>query len=87
MRGCPVLLEVKIPDVSSELRKQPPMQQIQRLVYVNHVNSDEALVARIAVEAGDIRGVPGLFANFGQSLRRRCETCIFVGGHFFEQCL
>ncbi|GFU01871.1 uncharacterized protein TNCV_1523691 [Trichonephila clavipes] len=34
------------------------------------VDSDEALVARIAVVAGDIREMPGVFANVRQSLRR-----------------
>ncbi|GFT28263.1 uncharacterized protein TNCV_645891 [Trichonephila clavipes] len=41
-------------------------------VYTSPVDSEEALVARIAVVAGDIREMPGVFANVQQSLRQRC---------------
>ncbi|GFT54691.1 uncharacterized protein TNCV_958751 [Trichonephila clavipes] len=36
---------------------------MKSLVYASPVDSDEALVARIAVVAGDIRKMPGVFAN------------------------
>ncbi|GFT97008.1 uncharacterized protein TNCV_5107901 [Trichonephila clavipes] len=57
------------------------------LVYAGPVDSDEALVARIAIVAGDIREMPVVFANVRQPLRRRCETCFFAGGLSFEQFL
>ncbi|GFU26697.1 hypothetical protein TNCV_1837781 [Trichonephila clavipes] len=41
------------------------------LVYASPVYSDDALVARTAVVAGDIREMSGVFANVRQSLRRR----------------
>ncbi|GFS75576.1 uncharacterized protein TNCV_3425211 [Trichonephila clavipes] len=44
------------------------------LVYASPVDSDEALVARIAVIAGDIRKITGIFANVRQSLHRWCEV-------------
>ncbi|GFS69162.1 uncharacterized protein TNCV_4010161 [Trichonephila clavipes] len=60
---------------------------MKSLVYASPVDSDEVLVAKIAVVAGDIWEMPGVFANVRQSLRRRCEACIFVGGRSFEQFL
>ncbi|GFU43321.1 hypothetical protein TNCV_3768611 [Trichonephila clavipes] len=57
---------------------------MRSLVYASPIDSDEALVARIAVVAGYIRKMPRVFANVRQSLRRRV-VCIFAGGHFFEQ--
>ncbi|GFW07541.1 uncharacterized protein TNCV_3916741 [Trichonephila clavipes] len=57
------------------------------LVYVSPVDSDEALVAKIAVVAGEIREMLGIFAIVRHSLHRRCEACIFAGGRFFEQFL
>ncbi|GFV07671.1 hypothetical protein TNCV_4941731 [Trichonephila clavipes] len=49
---------------------------MKSLVYLSPVDSDEALVARIAVVAGEIRETPGVFANVGESLRRRC--CLHI---------
>ncbi|GFX12270.1 mariner Mos1 transposase [Trichonephila clavipes] len=46
---------------------------MKSLVYVSPVDSDEALVARIAFVAGDIREMPGVFANVRQSLHRWCD--------------
>ncbi|GFY32227.1 uncharacterized protein TNCV_3557351 [Trichonephila clavipes] len=57
------------------------------IVYASPVDSDEALVARIAVVAGDIWEVPEVFDNARQSLRRRCQACILAGGCSFEQFL
>ncbi|GFX91890.1 hypothetical protein TNCV_3577201 [Trichonephila clavipes] len=48
------------------------------LVYAKPVNSYDALVARIVVVAGDIQEMPGVFANVGQSLRRRCEGMVLI---------
>ncbi|GFU50622.1 uncharacterized protein TNCV_235841 [Trichonephila clavipes] len=60
---------------------------MKSLVYASPVDSDEALVARIAIVAGENREMPGVFANVRHSLRRRCEACIFAGGRFFEKFL
>ncbi|GFU27380.1 zinc finger MYM-type protein 1 [Trichonephila clavipes] len=48
------------------------------------IGRGEALVARVAVVAGEIQEMPGVFANVRHSLRQRCEACIFAGGHFYE---
>ncbi|GFU35005.1 hypothetical protein TNCV_2992841 [Trichonephila clavipes] len=58
---------------------------MKSLVYSSPVDSDETLVARIAVVAGKIREMSGVFATVRYSQRRRCEACIFAGGCFFEQ--
>ncbi|GFT92757.1 uncharacterized protein TNCV_739471 [Trichonephila clavipes] len=60
---------------------------MKSLVNTNLVDSDETLSARIAVVAGDIWEMLGVFANIRQSLHRRCEACIFAGGRSFEQFL
>ncbi|GFU33881.1 uncharacterized protein TNCV_615121 [Trichonephila clavipes] len=60
---------------------------MKSVVHASPVDSDEVLVARIAVVAGDIREMPGVFANVQQSFRRRCERCIFAGGRSYEQFL
>ncbi|GFU05864.1 retrovirus-related Pol polyprotein from transposon 412 [Trichonephila clavipes] len=60
---------------------------MKSLVYTSPVDSDEALVARIAVIAGDMREIPRVFANVRQSLRQRCEACIFASGCSFAQFL
>ncbi|GFW14365.1 hypothetical protein TNCV_3327781 [Trichonephila clavipes] len=44
---------------------------MKSLVYESPVDSDEALVPRIAVVAGDIWKIPGVFANVRQYLRQR----------------
>ncbi|GFV03493.1 uncharacterized protein TNCV_5060341 [Trichonephila clavipes] len=63
-------------DVRSALNTAYPGRWIRRsapsLVYTSSVDSNEALVARIAVVAGDIREMPGVFAN----VRHIC----FAGG-------
>ncbi|GFT04839.1 hypothetical protein TNCV_2133851 [Trichonephila clavipes] len=73
--------------------------QMCEVLWIQHIQSDglgevvrpidtyENLVARIAVVAGEIREIPGGFANVRHSLRRRCEACIFAGGRFFQQFL
>ncbi|GFY31684.1 uncharacterized protein TNCV_4199951 [Trichonephila clavipes] len=58
---------------------------VKSFVYASPVDSDEALVARIAVVAGEIREMPGVLANVRHSLRWRCEACIFAGGRFLER--
>ncbi|GFT85203.1 hypothetical protein TNCV_496601 [Trichonephila clavipes] len=53
---------------------------MKSFVYASPVDYDEAVVAWIAVVAGDIREMHGLFAKVQQSLRQRCEACILAGG-------
>ncbi|GFV44685.1 uncharacterized protein TNCV_212381 [Trichonephila clavipes] len=60
---------------------------MKSLVNASPVDSDVSLVARIAVVAGEIQEMLGVFANVRHSLRRWCEACIFAGGCFFEQFL
>jgi hypothetical protein len=60
---------------------------MKSLVYATPVQSEEDLVARIAVASGDISEMPGLFHNIRQSLTRRYQKCIDLGGTNFEQYL
>ncbi|GFW70313.1 uncharacterized protein TNCV_5131391 [Trichonephila clavipes] len=60
---------------------------MKSLVYASFLDSDESLVAMIAVVARDIREMPGVFANVRQSLRRWCEACILAVRCSFEQVL
>jgi hypothetical protein len=60
---------------------------MKSLIYETPVESEEDLVARIAVASADIAEMPGLFANIRHSLRRRYQTCINVRGRHFEQLL
>ncbi|GFV70472.1 uncharacterized protein TNCV_4798911 [Trichonephila clavipes] len=56
---------------------------MKSLVYASPVDSDEVLVARIAVVAGDIRKMLRVFANARQSFRQWYKACIFAGECFF----
>ncbi|GFX43914.1 uncharacterized protein TNCV_4111931 [Trichonephila clavipes] len=57
----PVNLPARSPDLSClDFFVEGPMKS---LVYTSLVDSDEALVARIAVVARDIQEMPGVFAN------------------------
>ncbi|GFW43500.1 hypothetical protein TNCV_4768531 [Trichonephila clavipes] len=59
---------------------------MKSLVYGSPVDSDEALVARIAVVAGEIREMPGVFANVRHSLRRRsCPISARMVGRHLQQ--
>ena len=61
---------------------------MKTLVYDTPVDND--LVARIAVAAGQIRDMHGVFQNFWISMLWRCEVHILDGGrnfeHFFDPC-
>lgn len=54
---------------------------MENLVYASAVESDKDLVANITDVAGDIRKMSGVFANFRNSLRRRCEAYIVASVH------
>ena len=56
------------------------------LVYTP-VDNIEELVVRIAVAAGEIRDMSGVFQNVRISMRRRCEVGIVAGGRNFEDLL
>ena len=60
---------------------------MKSLIYATPVESEEDLVARIAVAAGEIAGNPEMFGNVRNSLRRRCRACVDVNGRNFEQLL
>jgi hypothetical protein len=47
----------------------------------------EELIDRIAEAAATIRQQPGVFELTGQSLQRRSQLCIEVGGRTFEHLL
>ncbi|GFU97995.1 uncharacterized protein TNCV_232721 [Trichonephila clavipes] len=80
--GCPVNWPARSPDLSR--LDFFLWGHMKILVYARPVDSNEALVTRIAVISGEIREMTGVFANVRHSLRRRCEVCIFAGGCFFE---
>ncbi|GFU05486.1 uncharacterized protein TNCV_3291271 [Trichonephila clavipes] len=68
-RGGPVNWPVRSHDLSCQ--NFLLWGHMKSLVYRSPVDSDEALVAWIAVVAGDIQEMPEVFANARQSLRRR----------------
>ncbi|GFX56778.1 hypothetical protein TNCV_495261 [Trichonephila clavipes] len=57
---------------------------MKSLVYASPIDSNEALIARIAVVAGDIWEIPGVFASIRQSVHQQCEACILAGRRFKE---
>jgi hypothetical protein len=84
-RGGPVSWPPRSPDLT-------PLDfffwgHMKSLVYDTPVESEEELVARIAVASGDIAAMPGIFERVRQSCARRCRNCIDVGGRHFEQLL
>ena len=56
-------------------------------VYARPIDSNEDLVARIAIVAGDTREIPGVITNVCSSLGRRCEACIVACGGSLKQFL
>lgn len=60
---------------------------IKSMVYESPITSEEDLVARLSVAAGSVRDMPDVLTNVRHSMRRRCESCIAVGGRSFEQLL
>lgn len=84
-RGAPIAWPPRSPDLSS--LDYFFWGHLKSLVYETPVDSPEDLVARIIAAAGDVRDMPGIFETVRQSLRRRCEACLTVGGRSFEQLL
>ncbi|GBL99529.1 hypothetical protein AVEN_68805-1 [Araneus ventricosus] len=60
---------------------------LKSLVHATPVDSDDDPVARISVDAARVREIPAIFERVRQSLHRRCQACITVGGRNFEQLL
>ena len=56
-------------------------------MYESPVTSEEDLVARLSVAAGHVLDMPDVFSNVRRFMRRRCESCIAVGGRSFEHLL
>ena len=57
------------------------------LVYESVVETEEDLVARIAIAVGTIVDMPGIFERTRQSMVRRCIACIQANDRAFEQFL
>ncbi|GBO03794.1 hypothetical protein AVEN_41315-1 [Araneus ventricosus] len=56
------------------------------LVYGTLIMYVEDLVGRIAAAAGEVRDMPGIFANVPPSMMR-CEACVTTRGRNFEHLL
>ena len=57
---------------------------MKQLVYDTGVETEEDLVARITVAAGNIADMPGILERTQQSMVRRCTVCIQANGRTFE---
>lgn len=55
------------------------------MAYDTSITSEEDLVARLSVVAVNVHDMPDAYINVSQSIRRRYEFCVAVGGHSFEQ--
>ena len=60
---------------------------MKSLVYDTPVESEQSLIARIVVAAGEISDNPRMVARVHRSLFNRCRSCITVNGRHFEQLL
>lgn len=84
-RGGPITWPARSPDLS-------PLDYflwgtMKDLIYTTPVESEEDLVGRIAVAAGDVQEMPNVFENVRRSLDDRCRKCIEVNGANFEHLL
>ena len=60
---------------------------MKTLFYDIPVDIAEELVVRVAVAAGKIRDMSGVFQSDRISMHRKCEVYIVVGGRNFENLL
>jgi hypothetical protein len=60
---------------------------MQSLVYKTPMETQHDLVARIAVAAGTIREMPGIFQRVQHNMARQCRICSEVDGRHFEKIL
>lgn len=84
-RGGPVPWPPRSPDLT-------PLDfflwgHMKSLVYETPVETEEDLIARIAVAAGDISDNPRMIASVHRSLENRCRLCIDQNGRHFEHLL
>ncbi|GBO03769.1 hypothetical protein AVEN_141044-1 [Araneus ventricosus] len=84
-RGGPFRWSARSPDLSC--LSFFLWRHMKTLVYDTPVDNAEVLVARIALSAGKIRDLHGMFQKTRKSMRLTCEACIEVGGRNFEQYL
>lgn len=84
-RGGPVPWPPRSPDLT-------PLDffvwgHMKSLVYETPVESEENLIARIAVAAGDMSDNRRMVARVHRSLRNRCMSCVRMIGRHFEHLL
>lgn len=60
---------------------------LKSLVYAVPIQTEDELRNRIIVSCQTIRNTAGIFENVRQSMRRRVDACIRVGGGHFQQFL
>lgn len=84
-RGGPVAWPARSPDLSSI--DFFLWGHLKALVYETPIDSDEDLIARLSIAAATVRETPGIFEKVRQSLTKRYQACIDVGGKTFEQLL
>lgn len=60
---------------------------LKSLVYASPIEDEEMLRNRIINSCETIRNTPGIFQRVRDSLVRRAEACITVGGNHFQQLL
>jgi hypothetical protein len=60
---------------------------MQNLVYETSVETQHDFVAMIAVAAGTIREMPGIFQRVQHNMARQCRICNEVDGRHFAQIL
>lgn len=84
-RGGPVRWPPRSPDLSSI--DYFLWGHLKAIIYETPVDSIEDLVARLSIAAASVREMPGIFGTVRQSLLRRYQACITVGGRNFEHLL
>lgn len=52
---------------------------MKSIIYETPGDSDVDVVATLAIAAGDVQGIAGVYANARRSMRQRCEACITFG--------
>jgi hypothetical protein len=60
---------------------------MQSLVYETPVDTQHELMAKIAVAAGTIREMPGIFQRVRHNIASWCRICSEASSHHFEQLL
>ncbi|GFX94351.1 hypothetical protein TNCV_4293961 [Trichonephila clavipes] len=63
------------------------MGAFEESCFATLLDSYEDLVDRMSEAAASAHEIPGIFEYVHQSLQRRCQACIAIGGHNLEQLL